>query len=380
MNHGETPINRWSGYALHGGSKFASFWGSLVNAERRDLLFIVGQGFDPRMCTAVASILDAGGEGNRDCVVVEFDEGPASPSKKHQVETDANANMLDGLFSGNRRISRQEIKMWSDDGRRRVGSRRAAQVFQSADELTDYTDILLDINAMPRSLYMPMLAKLLYLIDGLNDPHSLNLHVLTSNDPALDRSILAGGLSDDATYLHGFESGIEQEATEGVPKVWMPILGEGKTSHFERIYDLVTPDEIVPILPFPCANPRRTDNVFLEYRAHLFDRLRIEPTNFMYVPEQNPFGVYRQIVSAVKHYSDALEPLSGCKVIISALSSKLLSLGGLLAAYDLKLRDYRVGIAHVEAEGYTMNGDAEGVTSAQDLFDIWVTGEPYARQ
>ena len=116
----------------------------------------------------------------------------------------------------------------------------------------------------------------------------------------LDQLIVAEGLSDDASYLHGFESGIEQEATADAPKIWMPILGEDKLGHFERINDLIVPDEIAPILPFPCANPRRTDDLILEYRSYLFDVLRIEPTNFIYVPEQNPFGVYREIVSAIR--------------------------------------------------------------------------------
>ncbi len=207
---------------------------------------------------------------------------------------------------------------------------------------------------------------------------NVNLHVLTSNDPLLDRAIADKGLSDDATYLHGFESGIEQESTADVPKVWMPILGEGKTPHFERIYDLVTPDEIVPAFPFPCANPRRTDDLLLEYRPYLFDRLRVEPANFMYVPEQNPFGVYREIVSAVRHYADALAPLGGCKVVISTLSSKLLSLGGLLAAYELKRIGYSVGIAHVESEGYEIAANTPETVS-DNLFEVWVAGEPYVR-
>ena len=88
------------------------------------------------------------------------------------------------------------------------------------------------------------------------------------NSPSLDRSIVDIGLSEDASYLHGFESGIEQEATAEVPKVWMPILGEDKIGHFERIFNLVEPE----------------------------------------------------IVSAVRHYSVALETLGGCKVVISTLS------------------------------------------------------------
>lgn len=330
------------------------------------------------MCTAIETILSLGGKGVRHCLIIEYEEGQTSPSREHAALVASNVDRLKEIFKGGNHISKRQIPMWSEDGRRRVGSRRAAEILTSADISSGYTDILLDISALPRSLYMPMLAKLLYLIDGPCKTQALNLHVLTNENPTLDRSITSHAQSDDATYLHGFESGIEQEATEGIPKVWMPILGEGKVSQFEWIYDLVTPDEIVPILPFPCTDPRRTDNLLLEYRLHLFDRLRIEPTNFMYVPEQNPFGVYREIVSAVKHYANALAPLGGCKVVISTLSSKLLSLGGLLAAYDLKRQKHVVGIAHVEAEGYIMGEGTPEVSHLGELFDIWIAGEPYA--
>ena len=329
------------------------------------------------MPNAVAKLLALGGDGLRHCVLVEYDEGAASPSRSHDSSITANVNTIESLFKDNGGLTTKEIRMWSDDGRRRVGSRGAAEVFASTDAIKSYTDILVDISALPRSLYMPLLAKLLYLVDRLNDIRRPNLHVLVGDNPELDQLITAEGLSDDASYLHGFESGIEQEATADAPKVWMPILGEGKIGHFERIYDLIVPDEIAPILPFPCANPRRTDDLILEYRPYLFDRLRIEPTNFIYVPEQNPFGVYRELLSAIKHYSSSLSPLGRCKIVISALSSKLLSLGALLAAYDLKQAGYPVGIAHVHADGYTMTNVISQQTSTDNLFEVWIAGEPY---
>ena len=329
------------------------------------------------MPNAVDTVLSAGGDGLRHCVLAEYDEGETSPSRRHEAAIAANVNAVESLFSKSGGLETRQVRMWSDDGRRRVGSRGAVEVFASADVIESYTDILVDISALPRSLYMPMLAKLLYLVDQKNGIRRPNLHVLVGDNPDLDQLITSQGLSDDASYLHGFESGIEQEATADAPKVWMPILGEGKFGHFERIYDLVVPDEIAPILPFPCANPRRTDDLILEYRTYLFDRLRIEPTNLIYVPEQNPFGVYREVLSAIKHYTGALHALGGCKIVISALSSKLLSLGALLAAYDWKQANYPVGIAHVLADGYTLRSETSPRTT--DLFEVWIAGEPYDR-
>lgn len=372
-----TEPGRWLDYVLKDGEGFKSFWQSFLNCKPRDLLFVVGGGFDPRMLEAVKTILSVGGTGRRHCVLVEYDERVASSARHYDEVADANKRVIEDLFGGHSRLKQKQVRMWSDDGRRRVGSRGATEVFASTDDLEPYTDVLVDISALPRSLYIPMLAKLLYLVDQMIDMEQPNLHVLVGDNPALDQLITTEGLSDEANYLHGFESGIEQDATADAPKVWMPILGEGKSRHFERIYDLVVPDEIAPVIPFPCAHPRRTDDLILEYRALLFDQLRIEPSNFIFAPEQNPFAVYRVILSAIEGYTASLEPLGQCKVVISALSSKLLSLGALLAAYDLKKANYPVGIAHVHASGYAMSSETLPHPSAGTLYEVWIAGEPY---
>ncbi|MGQ7370456.1 hypothetical protein ACTGW3_12865, partial [Streptococcus suis] len=67
-----------------------------------------------------------------------------------------------------------------------------------------------------------------------------------------------------------------------------------------------------------------------------FDDFRVEPANILYASEYNPFEAYRQIYGAIRRYRDSLSDLGGCKVYVSPLSSKLLSVGALLACYDHK--------------------------------------------
>jgi hypothetical protein len=62
----------------------------------------------------------------------------------------------------------------------------------------------------------------------------------------------------------------------------------------------------------------------------LFDDYRVEPANIIYASEYNPFEAYRQLFGAIDRYRDALRELGGCKVYVSPLSSKLLSIGALL--------------------------------------------------
>ena len=237
-----TPDGRWMNYVLQDGEKFLPFWEALLQLRNRDILFVVGRGFDPRMCEAVERLLSLGGSGKRDCVVVEFDEGETSPSRLHDEILIQNVCTLQKLFLGRGGITDKQVKMWSEDGRRRIGSRGAADVFSSSNDFVGYSDILVDISALPRSLYIPLLAKLLHLVDGLGQTQAPNLHVLAIDDPVLDQEITAQGLNDDAAYIHGFESGIEREATADVPKIWMPIWAKASwvTSTEFIIWSLLT--------------------------------------------------------------------------------------------------------------------------------------------
>ena len=54
---------RWRDYFLRDGEGFGEFW-KLFSAERkRDLLFVIGHGFDARMCDGIERVLSLGGEG-----------------------------------------------------------------------------------------------------------------------------------------------------------------------------------------------------------------------------------------------------------------------------------------------------------------------------
>ncbi len=367
---------RWSNYFLRHGDEFYAFWKEYLQDNERNILFILGQGFDPRMCFGFEALLEAGGSGRRDCVVIEFDEGPNSPSTKHSNLLGENKVKLDQLIKNRGTKIIKKVRMWSDDGRR-VGSSNAAHVFTGLSDFSNYTDIIIDISALPRGIYFSLIGKILYLLDsntgkGASVP---NFYVIVSEDVELDRRIKDEGVDDVAYYVHGFAGDLETEATLNVPKVWIPILGEGQSGQLERIYNLVIPDEICPVFPSPSIDPRRGDNLLIEYREYLFDQLLVEPRNIIYAAEQNPFDIYRQIHRTVQHYNGALKPLGGCKAAISALSSKLLSIGALLSAYELKNAGLSAGIANIEAQGYQIEGDTKSIKT--ELFTLWLAGDCY---
>lgn len=276
-------------------------------------------------------------------------------------------------------LETRQVQMFAVDGRR-IGSRSAANIFRTSEELSGFSDVILDVSSLPRSIFYPLLAKLLHLQEGIADAgRRPNLFAFGSENPALDARIVDEGVDEAADYVHLFRSGSERMSAAGEPTVWIPILGEGQAVQLERLYELVNPNEICPLLPSPSLNPRRGDELVVEYRELLFARLRVEPRNILYASERNPFEVYRQIRRTILHYQRALRPLGGCQPVVSSVSTKLLSIGGLLAAYELKQAKVHVGIAHIESQGYRIDDEAtaRSLASQSTLFGLWLAGESY---
>src|SRR5438552_3037694 len=204
-------------------------------------------------------------------------------------------------------VKSHAVHFRSADGRR-VAARSAANIITDVTALDGYTDVVVDISAMPRVVYFPLLSRLVYYHDESSKVAKTapNVHVIVSEDPHLDTAIHEHGIDETAGYLHPFEGPFNREARGGEPTVWIPVLGEGRTTQFDRIYDLVKPDEVCPVLPSPARNPRRSDDIIMEYQNLLFDQLRIEPRNIIYASESNAFDVYRQVRGTALHYGRVL--------------------------------------------------------------------------
>lgn len=373
---------RWKEYFLRKNEEFDKFWKKYLE-QSRDILFILGQGFDPRMCIGLEAILKNGGAGLRDCILVNFIEGENSPSVDFRQEVEQNMEELERLLGGKDKFDTTTINMESEDGHR-IGARRAAEIFNSFSSLEKYSDIIIDISSLPFNIYFTLIGKTLFLLDKAKKEKKEkipNLHVIVSENTNVDKSIRKSGLSDDASYLFGFTGNLESISKEEDPTVWVPVLGEGQREQIELIENLISPKEICPVLPSPSFYPRRGDNIMLEYGDLLMNRLRIEFRNIIYGSEQNPFELYRQIQKTIEHYRDALKPLGDCKFALSSLSSKLMSMGVFLVAYEEGLSEGRnVGIAYVESKGYSMKKGATNSKTLKDteLFSLWISGDCYS--
>lgn len=175
-----------------------------------------------------------------------------------------------------------------------------------------------------------------------------------------------------AEWVHGFSGGLSRESAGDSPRIWAPVLGERQSTVLSKIAEYVKADEITPVLPFPAQDPRRGDRLLVEYRELLFEAWAVEPRDIIYAAEGNPFDVYQQLCGLEQRYSAALKSLGTAKTVVSAHSSKLLSLGVLLAAYERKL-----SVPHVEPTGYIVNNGFQLDDEDGELFEIWLAGEAY---
>lgn len=377
MNSRTNPSEemRWRDYVLVRGPEFESFWREHGNEPGRKILFIVGRGFDPRAKLGLVKLAAAADNCVIDVLGIELIDESTVGKTDHRIVAEQNWKAIQAALATRGSVKTHPVQFRNTDGRR-IADRSAANILTDINSLNGYTDVVVDISAMPRVVYFPLLSRLIFFHDELSKAGktTLNIHVVISEDPNLDTAIRKHGIDETASFLHPFEGPFNREAKGGQATVWIPVLGEGRTTQFDRILDLVKPDEVCPVLPSPSRNPRRSDDIVLEYQQPLFDQMRIEPRNIIYASEFNSFDVYRQVRRTAMHYHEVLGLIGGCRVALSAMCSKVMSLGILLVAYELKPSNVEVGIAHIESQGYEM---PQGAVVDVEPIGIWLAGECY---
>lgn len=364
---------RWDPYIFKQGLEFDSFWREYVAQDSKRYLFLLGRGFDPRALSALKKILSFGAQ--IDVWLLAFDNGFEDSERRIEL-TRQNLSELEGL-AGVARIQEIEIVL-GRSGQGNATSRNVKYALSTAGELNDYTDVVVDISAMPRMVALTSVTFLLRKLDALAENTDVNLHVTTAESVSADIGAARGTLRDDVTNVVGFSGRLGGESTDQIPRVWFPVLGEQQGIRLNRIRDSLNPDEICPIIPFPTREPRRGDEIIREHRQQLFEDFQVEPGNILRASEYNPFEAYKQVFWAMDRYRRALGELGGCKAFVSPLSSKLLSIGALLACYDhlygaIGGERMSVGILYVETADYSdpMIDDS----TEFELSSMWLRGD-----
>ncbi|MCZ2222701.1 MAG: hypothetical protein LC122_03625, partial [Chitinophagales bacterium] len=273
--------------------KCADFWKKYLE-ETRDILYIHGLGFDPRTLNGIKIIYGINGSGKRDVLSIKYFQSQDDKNKditskiviEHQLE-------LLEFFKKNENFKQTIVPIITRAENKSIASINSHKIINDIDQIAQYSDVILDISALPRGIFIPLLHKILKLID--DDPEiKINLHVIVTENYLLDSKIEDEGVEQSAEFIHGL-SIPDLTKDQKFKEVWIAILGEGQLEQYEKIRNSVNPVSTCAVLPFPSKNLRRGDDLINYYQDKLLNDKDFDLKNIIYADEQNPFQVYRLI-------------------------------------------------------------------------------------
>jgi hypothetical protein len=138
--------------------------------------------------------------------------------------------------------------------------------------------------------------------------------------------------------------------------------------------------EICPILPHPSKNPRRGDELLSEYNSLLFTQRTTPTSNIFYVSESHPFEVYRQLLQAMLRYRATMKLIGKCRLVVTPLARKLITVGSALACFEMKLMstDYDSSVAIPYAEPKRYEATIETLLQTRPIISaLLLTGDAY---
>ena len=247
---------------------------------------------------------------------------------------------------------------------------RVARKVTDADFLAGCRHVIIDISSLPSTLYFPIIAAALETRKrgaGLND-----IQAVACENPEIDAAILELGVHS-ATIVGGFRGEFDLDSGARGTTIWVPVIGENARPALRAIYGFLDPVDTCPVFPFPARHPRRADELFVEHHPEIIDSFQVTPGNLIFADERNPFDLYRILARLQGDYRRALDPLTPVRVAVSSHSSKLLSLGALLAAYEFALP-----VVAAPATGYDLSThDFSALSAANRVACTWLAGEPF---
>lgn len=386
----------WQHYVFRRGNGVYDLWDRLFENRTARLLYIAGRGFDTRAQAVMGQFLrNLRSSGcaieNAELVLISFAGYQLGDDLRSQ--TDANAQALRDHFRDVGTVSEITIGTSSADEEDLSASNALSIGTTSVLEKIvdqDHTDIILDVSSLPRVVYLALMTSILYaLIPNRKAENPLwakgvNFQVLVAEDPELDAKIRSEEPSNDLVVIPGFSSALNVESFRDWPVVWFPVLGEHRVSQLQKVMDSGSiPDfaEICPVLPYPSRNPRRADQLLIEYKTPLFDTRSTPATNILYAHESQPFEAYRQLYRAMDRYRESMAIIGGCRLLMTPLASKLITLGAGLACFEVQPIDstanYRVAIPYAEPTRYVVSPGAFE-QSRSEISTMLLTGGAYS--
>jgi len=362
---------RWDDAIHFKPDSFETFWADRLEGAK-DILLIIGLGWDPRMTVLSRALKAFGGRGLRHLHLIRYRPSSSyvSPYKEF---IDKNIEELDKVIENWAEKKVIDI-VTREPNNLYIGDEEISKYYTKFD-LTPYTDILVDISSLTKSLYFTLL--LILVKKSSNSLCDINVHIVCCQDVVLDSQIIES--ADDTRLLKGFKAKLTRLSQQRIPKIWVPVLAKNNSVSLRKLYEFINPQDVYPVLPFPSRNPRNDDDLLVEYRQIFASEWDLNPMNIIYAAEDDPLDVYRSILNLFYQQKEALKPLGRISMAVSALSSKLSSIGAFMSAFEGNMALAHAIGRHNPPE--TLNLDFWGnsyMTRFKDnLHSIWLTGEPY---
>lgn len=363
---------RWDDYVVaFGGPNDAAdgLWTSAASAGHgKRSMYILGVGFDPRCLVGLQEFLATAHDIPPVVGLIELPPPSGASTAAARAMAADNRSAFDAIVHGFelRRVPYPDVHSRINAG---VLVARGAS---DAVFVADVGHLVVDISSLPVSLYFPVIAAVLTSVDRDVEGFPMEVQIVACENPLIDAAIVELGVSD-ATVVGGFRGSLEIASAPTGTVIWAPVLGEQSGPALRAIHAFLDPGDVCPVLPFPARHPRRADNLLLEHQVDLLDAFRVTPGNVIYADERNPFDLYRTLSQLQEDYLHALRALEPTTVVLSTHSSKLLSLGALLAAYE-----HRLPIVAAPALDYEIaDVDFVSLSASNTIACLWLTGDPY---
>lgn len=353
---------RWDLAITHRGAELQTFVEEYFDQPDRRILLIAGAGFDPRT-GLVATALSAASSAALTALLVQESRTESDRTLSELAAT--NLQQLTAIVPTHTIL---DIQIFGTDNSV-VGGRRAATKL-SAQTLTTYTDIVVDISALSVGTSFPMIR---YLIELIHSGHaSLNLHVMVAHQPELDAKVRAIP-TDSAVPVHGFNGGLTLvSGARQAAKLWLPQLAHGRAATLRRIYESINPDEVCAILPFPASHPRLGDSHLEELLGSGGFPWQMDARSIVHADEDDPLDLYRTVLRLHALREPVFRETGGSQLILSPVGSKVMALGALLAALEKDLP-----VVYLEDFSYELQGALDVKLAPPELMHVWLEGDPY---
>jgi hypothetical protein len=355
--------HHWDNCITHFDTAVDSFLADYFSTADRHCLLVAGAGFDPRARLIPERLSDI--LGSR-LIAFLIREERGEPAANLLTAADATEAEL------RRRISETtvaRIPIFADDGAP-VGGARIGEALSKLQLPASITDIVLDMSALSIGVGFP---AALFLLELCEASSTVSFHIMVASNPELDDQIV-GEPTDRATNVRGYSGRAGMPGDVPVARIWLPQVAHGGAEALGKIW-AVNRDvyKVCPVVPFPARNPRRADDLIVEYGSQFRDEWGVDTRDVIYVSERNPLDSYRTISTLKSRYDSTVEGVYEPQLILSPMGSKVIAAGAMMAAIE-----HQLPVQYVEMLRYELVPAARNAEATDMIVHVWLHGSVYA--